>query len=102
MAGAADLDPALLEGRKDLISGPTQLVPSGDNRFRASEPFYAYVEIYNSSGKWELDARVRDRATGAERLSLRAVSPPDAVPAPQTPLILRLNDRANNALPPGD
>ncbi|HUP02496.1 MAG TPA: VWA domain-containing protein [Bryobacteraceae bacterium] len=97
---AADLDPALLEGRKDLIAGSVQIAPSGDNRFRASEPYFAYLEIYNSSGKWDLTLRVLDRATGAERAAMRSAAQPGAHPAAVQPLILKLNGQP--PLPPGD
>jgi hypothetical protein len=46
---ASDLDPALLEGNKQLIAESHEVLPSGDYRCRPAEPCYCYLEIYDSS-----------------------------------------------------
>ena len=63
----ADLDPSLLEGHKDLIANSQQMSPSGSNRFHASAPCFAYLEIYNAPAAVALAMRVLDLATGAQK-----------------------------------
>jgi hypothetical protein len=63
----SDLDPSLLEGHKDLIANSQQMSPSGSNRFHASAPCFAYLEIYNAPAAVALAMRVLDLATGAQK-----------------------------------
>ncbi len=68
---ASDLDPSLIEGRKDLIANSVQVTPSADNKFHRSAPCYGYVEVYDPALGVEnppalnLKIRVLDRATRA-------------------------------------
>jgi hypothetical protein len=53
----SDLDPSLLEGHKDLIAKSLEISPSGSNRFHASDPCFAYLEIYNPPPTGGLEIR---------------------------------------------
>jgi hypothetical protein len=45
---AAELDPSLLESNKPLIARSLEIMPSGDNRCRSTEPCFGYLELYDS------------------------------------------------------
>jgi VWFA-related protein len=64
---ASALEDSLLEDRRPLIARSVQIVPSGSNRFRSSEPCRWYAEIYapqTSGSAPSIQVRILDRETG--------------------------------------
>jgi hypothetical protein len=71
---AADLDPSLLEGHKDLIAKSLRISPSASNNFRGSAPCFGYLEVFDPPP--ELQVRVLDRRTGEEK-QVGSINPAD-------------------------
>ncbi len=68
------LDAALLEDQKPLVSKGVQLVPSGSNIFKKTEPAAVYMEVYDplllqpNAPKVGLQMRLLDRKSGEQKL----------------------------------
>ena len=113
LAGAArkvpdltsDLDPSLLEGRKELIAKSLEAVPSGGNRFHRPAPCYAYFGIHEPllAGRnpptLGLEMRVLDRRTG-EQKEAGPVGASDYI-RPGNPVVPVLLKVPVASLPPG-
>ena len=73
-ASGLGIDQAMLEDRTPLVSRGIQLIPSGTNRFKKTDPASFYTEIYEplmvgaEPPTVALQLRVLDSKTGAEKL----------------------------------
>jgi VWFA-related protein len=74
---AAGLDASLLEGMRPLVAKGAEIAPTGINQFRAGEPGFFYIEVYEpllaemKAGATPplvgVRTRVLDRATGTQK-----------------------------------
>ena len=62
----ADVSAALFEDRAGLVTGDTQVTPTGDNVFAKAGPAFCYFEVYPSdaANPGSIDVRIFDAKTG--------------------------------------
>ncbi len=101
----SDLDPSLLDGRKDLTARSLEISPSGGNRFPRSAPCFGYLEIYEpmlagpNPPTIGLEIRILDRRTG-EQKEAGTLSAADYI-RPGNPVVPVLLKAPIASLPPG-
>ena len=94
----AGLESELLEDRKPLVYQGMQLVPSGSQLFKKTEPMGAYLEIYDpflladNPPKVALEIHVLDRTTGKEQIRAAITNTSEAIKpgSPVVPLALQV------------